>query len=200
MEEGRRQKTRITRGTEKIPTETLGRGQWIWGHQIRNEIRCQRQGWGMGENPKPRDPALGTQKWEETKTRGPSRVTESGGEACSSCSNSNAGPKGWRHRSGGAPGQLRTTADCPGSERREAAAARSADPCGSPQPTPLLALRPSPVGRLNPGPLLTSAACLRCLPTRFSRLGLTCPGRLSRRHSRPAGSAGSAGSCQNFSH
>lgn len=48
----------------------------------------------------------------------------------------------------------------------------------------------------EPGP----AASLRRLPTRFPGPEQTCPGSLPRHRRRPAGSAGSSGSCQNFSH
>lgn len=79
---------------------------------------------------------------------------------------------GHRGQRGQTPGEQRTTADRPGSERLEATAARSADPCCSPCPTPLWALRPGPMGRLSAvslpsaAPPLPPAACLPVFPDR----------------------------------
>lgn len=130
------------------------------GTPERGEGRDQRQGRGVGEAPGPEigfsqvggDGATRPKKghrvgWKEA------RVSDSLTQLW--------GSKGGGRRGGGAPTRQRTAADRSGPEHQEAAATLSADPGSSPHPAPRRrALRPSPAGRLGPGPPLPSATCL----------------------------------------
>lgn len=146
-------------GAGKIPKETPGRGQCIWGHR-RREKEGQRPGWGR-ETTRAGARALPTLTWEETGPRGPSGVTVGWG-GLQLGSDGGEGPKSWGT---GAPGSngAPQTGPSPSVGRRRRFGPRT--PAAVPAPTPLRAWRPGRVGRLGPDPPLTSAACRPASPT-----------------------------------
>lgn len=161
---GRRQEIKITR-QRRFPKETLGRegnGSGDTREGMKEELGGNGREW---ERTPSLRPCSRTQKWEETEPLGPRGGTESGGGG-PQFGLSDGCPKGRGLRGGGAPGEPQPTADRPGPGSQEAAAARPADPCRSPHPTPRRASRPGPVGRLSPGLPPPSAACLPLPPTR----------------------------------